>query len=82
MIASLSKGVRAFGMFWWDFLVGDTPDMFFATVAIVALAFLLRHHRVVAIIVVPAVAIVALFVSAYRGRRRASNASTTSATPE
>ena len=29
----ISRGVRAFGLFWWDFLVGDTPELLVAVVA-------------------------------------------------
>jgi hypothetical protein len=67
----IRKAVRAFGHFWWDFLVGDTPDAALATAAIVGLAFLLNGQRVIAAVVLPLVAAVFLFVSTYRARRRA-----------
>jgi hypothetical protein len=70
----LRRGMRAFGHFWWDFLVGDTPELFVATLVIVGSALLLRHHRVVAVIVLPVMAIVFLLLSALRGRQRNSDA--------
>jgi len=66
------RAVRAFGHFWWDFLVGDTPELFVATLIIVGVALLLRHHRNVAIVVLPVLAIMFLLLSTLRGRSRSS----------
>jgi hypothetical protein len=63
--------LRAFGLFWWDFLVGDTPELAVATAALVGLAFLLAGNRVVAAILLPLVTTGFLFASVYRGRKRA-----------
>jgi hypothetical protein len=67
----IGKALRAFGHFWWDFVVGDTPDAALATAAIVGLAFLLDGQRVVGAVLLPLVAAAFLFVSTYRARRRA-----------
>ena len=67
---SISRGVRAFGLFWWDFLVGDTPELLIAVVLIVVLALLLRHHHDIAIILLPVVTVLSLLVSTFRGRQR------------
>lgn len=69
----LRRGTRAFAHFWWDFLIGDTPELFVATLVIVGTALLLRHHRAVAIIVLPVMAIVFLLLSVLQGRRRSSD---------
>ena len=69
----LRRWTRAFGHFWWDFLIGDTPELFVATLVIVGTALVLRHHRTVAIIVLPAMAIVFLLLSVLRGRRHSSD---------
>ena len=68
------RALRAFGHFWWDFLVGDTPELAVATGALVGLAFLLAGPRLVGAIVLPLVATAFLFLSTYRGRRRAPRA--------
>lgn len=68
---SIGRLVRAFGLFWWDFLVGDTPELALATAALVGLAFLLAGNRLVAAIVLPLVAAGFLLASTYRGRKRA-----------
>jgi len=60
--------VRAFGRFWRDFLIGDTPEIAVGAVLIVGLAYLLRDLRGVAVVVVPAAVVVLLVVSTFRGR--------------
>lgn len=35
------RWLRAFGRFWWDFLVGDTPELFVGAVAVIGLLALL-----------------------------------------
>lgn len=70
MTGAITRGLRAFGRFWWDFLVGDTPELFVAMLVLVGVAFTLRHDRVAAIVALPALAAVALVGSAWRGRAR------------
>ncbi|GAC1367356.1 MAG: hypothetical protein NVSMB32_12310 [Actinomycetota bacterium] len=36
----------AFARFWWDFLVGDTPELFVGALVILGLVALLVHERV------------------------------------
>lgn len=77
-----ARAAAAFGRFWWDFLVGDTPELFVAVVAIVGLALLLRHDRVAALVLLPLLVIAALMGSTFRGRRRnASGGTATDAAP-
>lgn len=70
---ALRRGVLAFGHFWWDFLVGDTPELFVATLVIVGLAFLLRHQHDIAFVILPLLTVVFLLTSTLRGRRRSSD---------
>jgi hypothetical protein len=62
--------LRAFGHFWWDFLIGDTPEFVLATGVIVALAYGLQHRAAAAVIALPLVATGFLLASTYRGRQR------------
>lgn len=71
MSGAITKALRAFGHFWWDFLIGDTPELALATGIIVALAFLIDGERLVGVILLPLVAAGFLLLSALRGRRRA-----------
>lgn len=70
-MTQVRRALVAFGRFWWDFLIGETPELFVAVVGIVVLAVALRHDRVAGVVVLPVVAIAMLVTSTYRGRRRA-----------
>jgi hypothetical protein len=67
---ALRKALDAFGRFWWDFLIGDTPELFVGTIAAVITAIVLHRHLAAAVIAVPAVVIVFLGASVWRGRSR------------
>ena len=57
--------VVGFARFWWDFLVGDTPELFVAAVVILGVVAVIRlgaHEN--------ALAVAALGVSLSRARRR------------
>jgi hypothetical protein len=73
-VTRLRHAAAAFGRFLWDFLVGDTPELFVAVVAVVLLALVLRHHRVAAIVLLPVVVVAVLVSSTFRGRRRTPRA--------
>jgi len=64
--------VKGFFMFWWDFLVGDTPELFVAALVIIGAVFLVseRHHlNTTAIWLLPLLAVAALGTSVYRAQR-------------
>ena len=65
-----SRRWRAFGRFWKDFLIGDAPELFIGTLAVVGAAFALRHRGYVAVVVVPLVAVGFLTGSVLRGRAK------------
>ena len=69
VIARLIKG---FGRFWWDFLVGDTPELFIAALVIIGVTALLSetgHFNAGAIVVLPVLAVLALAASLLRAVR-------------
>jgi asparagine N-glycosylation enzyme membrane subunit Stt3 len=66
----IRRGLRAFGHFWWDFLVGDTPEFFVVTLLVVGLAFLLRSERALGVVVLPVVVLGALALSTWRERQK------------
>jgi hypothetical protein len=64
--------IKGFGRFWWDFLVGDTPELFVAALVIIASTALLSetgHFNSAAIVVLPVLAVVALAASLLRAVR-------------
>lgn len=65
----LIRLLRGFGQFWWDFLVGDTPELFGATWLVIAVTVLLSHvwhAATLATIVLPALVLGALFLTVSR----------------
>jgi hypothetical protein len=68
--AAVGRLLRAFGHFWWDFLVGDTPELALATGIIVAVAFLLGGTHWLGALALPLLAAAFLLASTLRGRRR------------
>ena len=66
----IRRGLRSFGRFWWDFLVGDTPEFFLVTLVVVALAFKLRSERAWGVVVLPVVVLGALVLSTWRVRQK------------
>jgi hypothetical protein len=63
--------VRAFGRFWWDLVVGDTPELAVATLVVVGVSFALRRDHVADVVVLPVLVVSMLLVSTWHGRRRA-----------
>jgi hypothetical protein len=67
----VARLVKAFGHFWWDFLIGDTPEIFVAALIMVGAAFALSSFRVAATICLPLLCGSFLIASTLRGHRRA-----------
>jgi hypothetical protein len=65
------RWLKAFGRFWWDFLVGDTPELFVATVLILAITAVLAKavSTTAAWVSMPIMVTGALVASVWRGRR-------------
>lgn len=64
--------LKGFGMFWWDFLVGDTPEIFVAVLVIIGIVALLSergHYNVAAEIVLPLLGATTLGASLWRATR-------------
>jgi hypothetical protein len=66
-----ARVVRAFGHFWWEFLVGDTPELLVATLVILGVTAILARavSGTAAWIVLPVLVVAALVLSVLRGRR-------------
>ena len=69
-MSGVTRALRAFGHFWWEFVVGDTPELAAAAAVVVGLAFLVADDHAVGVGLVPAVTTAFLGFSTYRGRRR------------
>jgi hypothetical protein len=65
--------LKGFGRFWWDFLVGDTPEITVAVLVIVGVVALLAdvaHVNAVAFIGIPLLVTITLGLSVRRARRK------------
>ena len=68
----IERWLVAFGKFWWDFLVGDTPELLIGVlVALGVVALLVRAASLnsVAVVIFPALVIVLLAASLSRARQ-------------
>ena len=64
--------LAAFGRFWWEFLVGDTPELFVGALAVVGVTALLctvPAARTVAAVVLPVLVAGLLALSVARAAR-------------
>jgi hypothetical protein len=69
--------VAAFGRFWWEFLVGDTPELLVGAVLAVAIVALLAHDgaaRALTVGALPVLVVVLLGTSVRRAARAARRA--------
>jgi hypothetical protein len=66
------RWLKAFGAFWWDFLVGDTPELLIGvlvTIGLVALLVKASSLNAAGVAVFPAAVVVLLGGSVYQARR-------------
>ena len=61
--------IRAFGLFLWDFVVGDAPELAIGVPALLALSMVLTRAHVAAAFIVPAAVAALLAMSVQIGRR-------------
>jgi hypothetical protein len=63
----------AFGRFWWEFLIGDTPELLVGGVLAVIIVAVLAHHGVVRVVTVASlpVLVIALLGASIRRAQRA-----------
>jgi len=71
MSAALSRAVRAVGHFWFDFFIGDTPELLIGVLIVLGLGALLSivaGWNAAAVVALPSMVLVALTGSVWRGR--------------
>ncbi|HTB08859.1 MAG TPA: hypothetical protein VK704_03525 [Acidimicrobiales bacterium] len=69
----VTAGIVAFGRFWWDFLVGDTPEITVAVLLVIGVVALARdsaHLNGLADFALPVLVVAGLTLSLVRARRR------------
>jgi hypothetical protein len=65
------RWLKAFGRFWWDFLVGDTPELFVAMLVILGVTALLARDvsTTAAWVTLPVLVVAGLVISVWRAAR-------------
>ena len=63
------RHIRAFGAFWWDFIVGDDWVVAVGVAAGLALSALLAHRDIAAWWVLPTAVVLVLVISLRRATR-------------
>lgn len=63
------RAVRAFGGFWWEFLVGDTPELLPGVLVVLGGAWVLRQASGPDLLWVPLAILALLTATVLRGRR-------------
>ena len=69
----LKRYATAFGRFWWDFLVGDTPELFFGVALAIGLTALAVHThapRAVSVLSLPVLVGAIVAASLHRASRK------------
>jgi hypothetical protein len=67
------RWLKSFGRFWWDFLIGDTPELFVGAVAVIgviAIMCLRPGLRTAAAILAPVLVAGLLAASVWRAAKR------------
>ena len=67
------RWLQAFGRFWWEFLIGDTPELFVGVVAVIGVVALLCLRpglRTLAAVLAPVLVAGVLTASIYRAARK------------
>ena len=66
----------AFGRFWWEFLIGDTPELFVGAAAVVGLVALLcvdASLRMACAVILPVLVLALLTLSVWKASRASSS---------
>ena len=67
----IAKVAKAFGMFWWNFLVGDTPELFVSVVALLVVTAVFKSgHARVLMVALALVFLASLAACVFRAIRR------------
>ncbi len=67
-----SRALSVFGHFWWDLIIGDTPEVAVGVAGLMIIGWLLaRRLPAAAVVVLPLAVVLLLAASLYRGTRTA-----------
>jgi hypothetical protein len=64
------NGLKSFGLFWKNFLIGDSPEIAVGVLIILGIAFGVRGSPIAAAVIVPLAVFVLLTGSIWRGKTK------------
>lgn len=64
------RAIKAFFMFWWEFLVGDTPEIFVGTVVVLLAVFVFPKGIVPKAVIMVLLVVATIAVSVWVELRR------------
>jgi hypothetical protein len=64
------RGIKGFGAFWVDFLIGDSPEIAVGVVIILVIGILLHSNAMLMAFVIPIAVISLLVFSLFLGKKR------------
>lgn len=70
ILKSIWKFIKAFGLFWKDFLVGDSPELALGVLIILGAAILLRNSPTIAGITIVVLVVLLAFLTVWRKARK------------
>jgi ABC-type phosphate transport system permease subunit len=68
-VTAVKRMALAFGRFWKDFLIGDSPEIFIGVLVILAVVVPLRHHGLLAGTLLLVLVTLLLVASLFRAAR-------------
>jgi len=63
------KFIKSFGLFWKDFLVGDSPELALGVIIILGIAYLLHNSGVLGAISIIVLVLVLMMITIWRKTR-------------
>ena len=64
--------VKAFGMFWWDFLVGETPEVTVCVALVMIVGGLVAGRGWLPVVLLPAMVVLTLAITLQMKRKKPS----------
>ncbi|MSQ22242.1 MAG: hypothetical protein EXR53_02905 [Dehalococcoidia bacterium] len=66
----MTKLLKGFGAFWWDFFVADTPEVIIGVVILMAAGLLMAKGASAWVVIMPVAVVVILGISLQLGRKK------------
>jgi hypothetical protein len=64
--------IRSFGLFWKDFLVGDSPELALGVIIILGIAYLLHDSSLLDVITITILVLILMIITVWRKTRNHS----------